>query len=51
VSTRAKGRVDVARACVALGGGGHAYAAGFTSLDDVETTLARLRTVLADSRT
>ncbi|MGH8897892.1 MAG: DHH family phosphoesterase [Egibacteraceae bacterium] len=38
VSLRSKGRVDVGRIAVELGGGGHAVAAGFTtsgSLDDV----------------
>jgi phosphoesterase RecJ-like protein len=46
VSTRSKGAVDVARACVALGGGGHRYAAGFTSDADVHTTMMRLRAEL-----
>ena len=48
VSTRSKGRVDVGAACVALGGGGHRFAAGFTSQQPVRDTLDRLRTVLAD---
>ncbi|MCW2501376.1 MAG: Phosphoesterase RecJ protein [Frankiales bacterium] len=47
VSTRSKGAVDVGAVCVALGGGGHRFAAGFTSYDDVETTLDRLRAALA----
>ncbi|SDR00116.1 phosphoesterase RecJ domain-containing protein [Thermostaphylospora chromogena] len=46
VSTRSKGAVDVARACTALGGGGHTRAAGFTSHRPVEETIARLRAVL-----
>jgi phosphoesterase RecJ-like protein len=46
VSTRSKGAVDVARACVALGGGGHRYAAGFTSTADIVTTMNRLRAEL-----
>jgi phosphoesterase RecJ-like protein len=46
VSTRSKGAVDVARACVALGGGGHKYAAGFTSTADLPTTMTRLRAEL-----
>lgn len=46
VSTRSRGRTDVGAVCVALGGGGHRLAAGFTSYDDVETTLARLRSEL-----
>jgi phosphoesterase RecJ-like protein len=47
VSTRSKGAVDVGAVCVSLGGGGHRFAAGFTSYDDLETTLGRLRTALA----
>ena len=42
VSTRAKGAVDVGAVCTALGGGGHRFAAGFTSFDDAGTTLSRL---------
>lgn len=47
VSTRSKGGVDVARACVALGGGGHRLAAAFTSTDAPETTIDRLLALLA----
>jgi len=47
VSARSKGRVDVGRICVTLGGGGHRFAAGFTSYDDVATTVARLRDELS----
>ena len=43
VSTRSKGAVDVGAVCTALGGGGHRFAAGFTSWDDGPSTLARLR--------
>jgi len=43
VSTRSKGAVDVGAICTALGGGGHRFAAGFSSWDDAESTLARLR--------
>ena len=43
VSTRSKGTVDVGAVCTDLGGGGHRFAAGFTSHDDVPATLARLR--------
>src|SRR5207248_4978800 len=46
VSTRSRGETDVGAACAALGGGGHRLAAGFTSRDDVDTTLARLRAAL-----
>lgn len=47
VSARSKGRVDVARAAVALGGGGHSQAAGFTTDEAVPDALARLRVLLA----
>ena len=46
VSTRSKGAVDVGSVCTALGGGGHRFAAGFTSWDDGPTTLSRLREAL-----
>ena len=49
VSTRSRGQTDVGAACAALGGGGHRLAAGFTSRDDVETTIAKLRDALADA--
>jgi len=47
VSTRSKGAVDVGALCTALGGGGHRFAAGFTSSQDAETTLATVREALA----
>ncbi|MEP7055983.1 MAG: bifunctional oligoribonuclease/PAP phosphatase NrnA [Actinomycetota bacterium] len=43
VSMRSKGHIDVGDISVSLGGGGHRYAAGFTSLDSVEATMARIR--------
>ena len=46
VSTRSKGAVDVGAVCTSLGGGGHRFAAGFTSHDDGSVTLARLREAL-----
>jgi phosphoesterase RecJ-like protein len=46
VSTRSKGGTDVGAVCVALGGGGHRYAAGFTSDADLVTTMDRLRAAL-----
>ncbi|GAA0354973.1 bifunctional oligoribonuclease/PAP phosphatase NrnA [Microbispora corallina] len=46
VSTRSKGAVDVARACTALGGGGHPCAAGFSSTLSPEETMASLRPLL-----
>jgi phosphoesterase RecJ-like protein len=47
VSTRSKGAIDVGAVCLALGGGGHRFAAGFTSDEDVDTTMKRLRQALA----
>lgn len=47
VSTRSKGAVDVGLVCGALGGGGHRFAAGFTSYDDERATVDRLRAALA----
>ena len=49
VSTRSKGAVDVGAVCESLGGGGHRFAAGFTSTDDCATTIDRLRAVLAEA--
>lgn len=46
VSTRSKGSVDLGAVCEGLGGGGHRFAAGYTSYDDVPTTLAALRDAL-----
>ncbi len=47
VSMRSKGQIDVGSVCVGLGGGGHLYAAGFTSYDDVPTTVAKVTAALA----
>jgi bifunctional oligoribonuclease and PAP phosphatase NrnA len=49
VSTRSRGGTDVGAACVALGGGGHRLAAGFTSFDDIDTTMKKLRVALDQS--
>ncbi|MEU5878377.1 bifunctional oligoribonuclease/PAP phosphatase NrnA [Spirillospora sp. NPDC047279] len=46
VSTRSKGGVDVGRACVTLGGGGHRLAAAFSTRTDPAVTIDRLRAVL-----
>ncbi len=46
VSMRSKGGVDVGAICVGLGGGGHRYAAGYTSDTDLATTMDRLRAAL-----
>lgn len=42
VSTRSKGAVDMGAVCAAFGGGGHLFAAGYTSDDDPDATLERL---------
>ncbi len=47
VSTRSKGAVDVGAVCTALGGGGHRFAAGFTSAAGLAPTLAALRAARA----
>jgi phosphoesterase RecJ-like protein len=47
VSTRSKGRIDVSAVCVALGGGGHRFAAGYTSYEPLGATMERLRAALA----
>jgi phosphoesterase RecJ-like protein len=46
VSTRSKGAVDVGAICAALGGGGHRSAAGYTSRESVEQTMAGFRELL-----
>jgi bifunctional oligoribonuclease and PAP phosphatase NrnA len=46
VSLRSLGEVDVRRIAEHHGGGGHRYAAGFTSSADVATTVARVRAAL-----
>jgi len=47
VSARSKGRADVGRVCVALGGGGHALAAGFTAHGTAAQVMTALREQLA----
>jgi phosphoesterase RecJ-like protein len=47
VSLRSRGRTDVARVAIALGGGGHTLAAGFTSTVDREATIAAIRAELS----
>ena len=47
VSMRSKGRVDVSAAAVALGGGGHRFAAGFSCDRDLDATVAAARAALA----
>ncbi|TDB69620.1 bifunctional oligoribonuclease/PAP phosphatase NrnA [Micromonospora sp. KC721] len=43
VSLRSKGAVDVSRVAMALGGGGHRFAAGFTGHGDAQEVLGRIR--------
>ncbi|MFC4018056.1 bifunctional oligoribonuclease/PAP phosphatase NrnA [Micromonospora sp. GCM10011542] len=43
VSMRSKGAVDVSRVAVALGGGGHRFAAGFTGRGTVEQVVEGIR--------
>jgi phosphoesterase RecJ-like protein len=47
VSTRSKGAVDMGAVCTALGGGGHRYAAGFSTAEEPAVVLHRLREALA----
>jgi phosphoesterase RecJ-like protein len=49
VSTRSRGDVDVARACIALGGGGHRLAAAFSAVEEPAVTMTRLRELLVAS--
>ncbi|AXI81584.1 bifunctional oligoribonuclease/PAP phosphatase NrnA [Peterkaempfera bronchialis] len=49
-SSRSKGAVDVAAACGALGGGGHVYAAGFSTDLGVQQTLECFRAALRPAR-
>ncbi|SCL30549.1 phosphoesterase RecJ domain-containing protein [Micromonospora nigra] len=46
VSMRSKGAVDVSRVAVALGGGGHRFAAGFTGRGTAEDVVNSIRAVL-----
>ncbi|MCU1671559.1 MAG: phosphoesterase RecJ domain protein [Blastococcus sp.] len=46
VSLRSRGGTDVARVAMALGGGGHRLAAGYSSFTDREATIASLRAEL-----
>ena len=47
VSLRSRGGTDLARVAVALGGGGHTLAAGYSSYLDREKTVEALRTALS----
>lgn len=46
VSMRSRGATDVARVAIALGGGGHRAAAGYSSFLDREATIAQLMATL-----
>ncbi|KAB1909619.1 bifunctional oligoribonuclease/PAP phosphatase NrnA [Micromonospora sp. AMSO31t] len=46
VSLRSKGAVDVSRVAMALGGGGHRFAAGFTGRGTVDEVVERIRAKL-----
>jgi phosphoesterase RecJ-like protein len=48
VSLRSRGATDVSRVAMALGGGGHRAAAGYTSWLDREATMAALRKQLVE---
>ena len=47
VSMRSNGTLDVGGVCTSLGGGGHRYAAGFTSHLDEFDTVARIKDALS----
>jgi phosphoesterase RecJ-like protein len=47
MSLRSRGRIDVSQVAVALGGGGHRLAAGFTGYGEVDDILAQLREQLS----
>ena len=49
VSLRSRGATDVAQVAMALGGGGHVAAAGYSSYVDRESTIAALRARLSES--
>ena len=46
MSLRSKGAVDVSRVAVALGGGGHRLAAGFTGHGTVDEVVGAIRAQL-----
>jgi phosphoesterase RecJ-like protein len=46
VSMRSKGAADVSAVALALGGGGHRFAAGFTGGPDPDSVLADVRDAL-----
>jgi phosphoesterase RecJ-like protein len=46
VSLRSKGAVDVSQVAVALGGGGHRFAAGFSGRGPAEDVVTRIQAEL-----
>jgi phosphoesterase RecJ-like protein len=50
VSLRSKGAVDVSAIAVALGGGGHKFAAGFTGHGSVDDVIESIRDRLKGNR-
>jgi bifunctional oligoribonuclease and PAP phosphatase NrnA len=50
VSLRSKGAVDVGDVAARLGGGGHAFSAGFTASGEVDDVVDRLAEVLGEER-
>jgi phosphoesterase RecJ-like protein len=50
VSMRSRGETDVGGLAVAMGGGGHRLAAGFTAEDEVEKVLKRVLAAIGDHR-
>jgi bifunctional oligoribonuclease and PAP phosphatase NrnA len=50
VSLRSRGATDLTRVALALGGGGHRAAAGYSSSSDLEATVEQLRTQLRAAR-
>jgi phosphoesterase RecJ-like protein len=50
VSLRSVGDVDVSAIATRFGGGGHAFAAGFTAPGSIASVLADIRSALADAR-
>ncbi|MGV1035847.1 MAG: DHH family phosphoesterase [Candidatus Nanopelagicales bacterium] len=48
VSTRSKGQIDVGLVCSGLGGGGHRFAAGYSSAKQPEAILSELLAALAE---
>jgi bifunctional oligoribonuclease and PAP phosphatase NrnA len=47
VSMRSKGQIDVSAVAIALGGGGHRFAAGFTGTGGPSEVLAQVRDALS----